>query len=162
LVHPEDIERLRGKLAQHRDGQTSQFEDEHRLRARDGTYRWVLSRGFASRREDGTAFRMTGAQTDVNDRRSYDALTGLPNRARFEVFDSAMRDQVTEFMRTEGDLRRALERDELRVLYQPIVHVPTGVIVAFEALLRWQHPERGLLLPEDFLPVAEETGLIVP
>jgi diguanylate cyclase (GGDEF)-like protein/PAS domain S-box-containing protein len=306
LVHPEDRERLKNKLEQHRRGQTSQFEDEHRVQDHDGTYRWVLSRGFASRDEAGVAYRMTGAQTDVTDRRSYDPLTGLPNRAlfverleramgravasshrfavlfldldrfkfvndslghlsgdrllvtfarrlescvrpgdmvarfggdefailidgivgphdaatvaeriqrslaqpidlgghelytsasigialsttdvregedllrdadtamyraksagraRFEVFDAAMREEVTEFMRTENDLRRALEREELRVHYQPIVDLKTGAVVAMEALLRWEHPERGLLPPEEFMAVAEETGLIVP
>jgi diguanylate cyclase (GGDEF)-like protein/PAS domain S-box-containing protein len=306
LVHPEDRERLKNKLEQHRRGQTSQFEDEHRVQDRDGTYRWVLSRGFASRDEAGVAYRMTGAQTDVTDRRSYDPLTGLPNRAlfverleramgravasnhrfavlfldldrfkfvndslghlsgdrllvtfarrlescvrpgdmvarfggdefailidgilgphdaatvaeriqrsltqpmdlgghelytsasigialsttdvregddllrdadtamyraksagraRFEVFDAAMREEVTAFIRTENDLRRALEREELRVHYQPIVDLKTGLVVAMEALLRWEHPERGLLPPQAFMAVAEETGLIVP
>jgi diguanylate cyclase (GGDEF)-like protein/PAS domain S-box-containing protein len=307
LVHPEDQDRLKAKLEQHRQGETSQFEDEHRMRqGKDGTYRWVLSRGFASRDEAGTAYRMTGAQTDVTDRRSYDPLTELPNRAlfverleramaraivgghrfgvlfldldrfkfvndslghlagdrllitfarrlevcvrpgdmvarfggdefailidgivgptdaatvaeriqralaqpidlgghevytsasigialstndvregddllrdadtamyrakaagraRFEVFDAAMREEVTVFMKTESDLRRALEREELRVHYQPIVSLETGAVVAMEALLRWEHPERGLLAPEAFMKVAEETGLIVP
>jgi predicted signal transduction protein with EAL and GGDEF domain len=82
-------------------------------------------------------------------------------RARFEVFDAAMRDDVTVFMQTENDLRRALERDELRIHYQPIVDLNSGAILALEALVRWQHPERGLLGPKDFVGVAEETGLIV-
>jgi diguanylate cyclase (GGDEF)-like protein len=82
-------------------------------------------------------------------------------RARFEVFDAAMRDDVTVFMQTENDLRRALERDELRIHYQPIVDLGSGAILALEALVRWQHPERGLLGPKDFVGVAEETGLIV-
>ena len=83
-------------------------------------------------------------------------------RARFEVFDAAMRDHVTVFMQTENDLRRALERDELRVHYQPIVDLASGTVLAVEALVRWQHPERGLLGPNEFVGVAEETGLIVP
>src|SRR5207237_108593 len=91
LVHPEDRARLKTKLDQHRQGQMSQFEDEHRMQDRDGTYRWVLARGFASRDEAGQAYRMTGAQTDVTDRRSYDPLTGLPNRALFvERLERAM------------------------------------------------------------------------
>jgi diguanylate cyclase (GGDEF)-like protein/PAS domain S-box-containing protein len=307
LVHPEDLDRLTTKLLQHRDGAAPHFECEHRMLHKDGAYRWVLSRGFALRDGEGLAYRMAGAQTDVTDRRAYDALTGLPNkalfverlekavarsrgtngqlfavlfldldrfklvndslghlagdgllvtfaqrldgcirpgdmiarfggdefailvddiedasdaarvaeriqkalaasfnlggpevyttasigialsssgyeraqdilrdadtamyraksggRARYEVFDAAMREQVTAFMRTQNDLRRALERDELRVHYQPIVELATGSVVGFEALARWQHPERGLLMPSDFIEVAEETGLIVP
>jgi diguanylate cyclase (GGDEF)-like protein/PAS domain S-box-containing protein len=306
LVHAEDLDRLTAKLTAHRDGSTPHFEHEHRMLHKDGAYRWVLNRGFALRDEDGRAYRMAGAQTDVTDRRAYDALTGLPNkalfverlekavsrsrgaggglfavlfldldrfkfvndslghlagdrllvtfaqrlegcvrpgdmiarfggdefailvddiegaadaarvaervqkalaspfnlggpevysscsigialsstgydraedllrdadtamyrakaggRARFEVFDGAMREHVTAFMRTQNDLRRALERDELRVHYQPIVELTTGAVNAFEALVRWQHPERGLLGPGDFVDVAEETGLIV-
>jgi diguanylate cyclase (GGDEF)-like protein/PAS domain S-box-containing protein len=307
LAHVEDRPRLQARLDAHRSGSTPQFEDEHRLLHRDGTYRWVLSRGFASRDPTGRAYRMTGAQTDVTDRRFYDPLTGLPNRAlfaerleravsrsrhpdaalfavlfldldrfkvvndslghlsgdrllegfagriedcvrpgdmvarfggdefailltdisagndaahiaerihkaleppfnlgghevytsasigialsstgyehapdvlrdadtamyrakakgraRFEVFDTAMRERVTAFMRTENDLRRAIERGELRLHYQPIVALADRQILAFEALVRWQHPERGLLSPEHFVEVAEETGLIVP
>jgi predicted signal transduction protein with EAL and GGDEF domain len=83
-------------------------------------------------------------------------------RARFEVFDAAMREEVTAFIRTENHLRRALEREELRVHYQPIVSLKTGEVGSMEALLRWEHPDRGLLAPADFMAVAEETGLIVP
>ncbi len=307
LVHPDDLGRLTSKLTDHQDGLTPHFEHEHRMLHKDGGYRWVLNRGFALRHEDGTAYRMAGAQTDVNDRRSYDALTGLPNkalfverleklvmrvqrspdhlfavlfldldrfklindslghltgdrllvafarrleecirpadmiarfggdefailvdaieapaaaarvaeriqqalarpfdlggpevytsgsigialsstgyhhaedllrdadtamyrakaggRARYEVFDAAMRRQVTVFMRTQNDLRRALERDELRLHYQPIVELAGGAVTAFEALVRWQHPERGLLTPSEFIEIADDTGLIVP
>ncbi len=62
----------------------------------------------------------------------------------------------------ENDLRRALERNEFVIHYQPQIHVPTGKIIGFEALLRWQHPDMGLLLPGEFIPLAEETGLIEP
>jgi len=83
-------------------------------------------------------------------------------RARFEVFDEAMRDESTERLLLENALRRAPERGELRALYQPIVRLTDGSMVADEALVRWKHPERGLLEASQFVPLAEETGIIVP
>jgi diguanylate cyclase (GGDEF)-like protein/PAS domain S-box-containing protein len=82
-------------------------------------------------------------------------------RARFEVFDDAMHEREVSLLETEMELRRALERGELRLYYQPIVALSDGHIAGFEGLVRWRHPERGLLSPADFLPVAEETGLIL-
>lgn len=81
-------------------------------------------------------------------------------KARFEVFDADMRASVMARLQLETDLRGALERTEFQNFYQPIVSLDTGQIVGFEALLRWQHPTRGLLGPEEFILVAEETGLI--
>jgi diguanylate cyclase (GGDEF)-like protein/PAS domain S-box-containing protein len=81
-------------------------------------------------------------------------------KARFEVFDADMRASVMARLQLETDLRGALERREFRNFYQPIVSLDTGHIVGFEALLRWQHPTRGFLGPEEFILVAEETGLI--
>jgi diguanylate cyclase (GGDEF)-like protein/PAS domain S-box-containing protein len=82
-VHPDDVGRLQSKIAAHLEGAAPHFEDEHRMRHKDGSYRWFLSRGFAVRDGTGRPYRMAGAQTDVTDRRSYDPLTGLPNRALF-------------------------------------------------------------------------------
>jgi diguanylate cyclase (GGDEF)-like protein/PAS domain S-box-containing protein len=82
-------------------------------------------------------------------------------RSRVELFDTGMRARAIGRLQTEGDLRRALERDELRVVYQPIVKLADGSIESFEALVRWAHPERGLLSPAQFIPVAEESGMIV-
>jgi len=83
-------------------------------------------------------------------------------KARYEVFGTAMRDQSYTRLRTETDLRQAVERQEFRLHYQPIVALQTGIITGFEALVRWEHPTRSLISPAEFIPVAEETGLIVP
>ena len=83
-------------------------------------------------------------------------------RGRYELFDQVMRARAVERLQLENELRRALGRDELTVHYQPVVSLRTGEIVAVEALIRWQHPGRGLILPEEFIPVAEQTGLIEP
>ena len=81
---------------------------------------------------------------------------------QYQLFDPAMHAAAMDRLHLENDLRRALERGELRVHYQPIVRLDTGRIAGFEALMRWMHPTRGLVLPDDFIPVAEETGLILP
>ncbi len=83
-------------------------------------------------------------------------------RARFEVFDEGMRDRATARLQTQSELSAALQGHELRVHYQPVVDPRTGLVTGSEALVRWQHPERGLLMPDEFVPHAEETGLIVP
>jgi Amt family ammonium transporter len=82
-------------------------------------------------------------------------------RGRVEVYDDVMRARATDRLRVENDLRRALSEDELRVHYQPIVSLASGRVVGMEALARWQHPERGLLGPAEFIAVAEENGSIV-
>ncbi len=81
-------------------------------------------------------------------------------RARYELFDELMRARAIARLRTENDLRRALERSELKLAYQPVVTLADSSIVGVEALLRWDHPERGMIAPEEFIPVAEESGLI--
>lgn len=82
-------------------------------------------------------------------------------RSRHEVFDSRLRTRALDRLEVESALRRALVRHELRVHYQPCFALDTGKVTGVEALLRWDHPQRGLLLPAEFLGVAEETGLIV-
>jgi diguanylate cyclase (GGDEF)-like protein/PAS domain S-box-containing protein len=82
-------------------------------------------------------------------------------KARYEVFEPSMDAKAVERLILETGLRRALVRQQFRVYYQPIVTLEHDKIAGVEALVRWEHPQRGLLLPEEFLPVAEETGLIV-
>ncbi|MBD2497816.1 GGDEF domain-containing response regulator [Nostoc sp. FACHB-280] len=81
-------------------------------------------------------------------------------KARYKVFDPAMYQEAIQLLEIENDLRRAIERGELIINYQPIIALSTGQIAGFEALVRWQHPVRGLMAPTEFIPIAEETGLI--
>jgi predicted signal transduction protein with EAL and GGDEF domain len=81
-------------------------------------------------------------------------------KARHELFDKAMHAQALKILQIETDLRRAVERQEFFIEYQPIVRLETGKLRGFEALVRWRHPDRGLISPADFVPIAEETGLI--
>jgi diguanylate cyclase (GGDEF)-like protein/PAS domain S-box-containing protein len=83
-------------------------------------------------------------------------------RGRYEVFDTAMHAQAMRRLQMETELRRAIEREEFVLHYQPIIDLTTGRINGFETLVRWRHPQRGVLAPGEFLPLAEETGLIVP
>ncbi len=81
-------------------------------------------------------------------------------RGKAILFQSGMHTDVLNLLRTESDLRKALEREEFVVYYQPIISLDTQATIGFEALVRWNHPERGLVPPDNFIPVAEETGLI--
>jgi len=313
-VHPEDLPHLQQALALHRSGRTDQFESEHRMRHRDQSYRWFLTRGMAVRTA-GRQTRMAGSQTDITRGKAADPLTGLPNRvlfmdhltaavnqareqgqgcyavlfldldrfkvindslghvagdellvtvarrlescmrnsdlvsrmndrctisrfggdefvillkglsdpasarlvadrilaalaesvalqghdvaistsigiaigdggaesaddllrdadtamyqaktsgkSRWCVFDQSLRKKAVERLALEEDLKKAIERGEFHVHYQPIVELPSRQIKGFEALLRWKHPTRGLVSPAEFVPIAEEIGFIV-
>jgi len=314
-VHPDDFPRLQAAVAAHCRRETPQLDCEHRMHTKEGTYRWMLSRGLAVWNSSGQAVRLAGSQTDITAAKIADPLTGLPNRllfmdrlerrvelhnwdgssefavllldidrfknindslghlagdlllkslakrlrdglrqadtvarlqedcgiarlagnefavlldeirrpgnavavaeriagemrepfllhgnevyvtasigivnangyhraedlmrdadialhcakaagrSRYEIFDDEMRRRAISRLQVETDFRRALERNELFLHYQPIVDLRTSAIVGFEALVRWKHPLRGLVSPVEFIPVAEETGLIVP
>jgi diguanylate cyclase (GGDEF)-like protein/PAS domain S-box-containing protein len=315
-VHPDDVVLLRTAIDRHLRGETPHLESEHRMRCRDGSYRWMLSRGLAVRDAGGTPVRFAGSQTDVTERKVavdrlthdafHDALTNLPNRALFmdrlerameqqrrhadalfavlfldldrfkvvndslghvlgdellvavaerltrmlrssdtvarlggdefamlidgidheadavraaqriqdallvpfrigpheifttvsigialsttgyvrpqdvlrdadiamyrakargkarhEVFDVAMHERAVKLLDLETDLRRAIDRGELRVHYQPVIELRSGRLAGFEALVRWQRGDE-LVSAEEIVPLAEETGLIVP
>ncbi|WP_029214958.1 EAL domain-containing protein [Kallotenue papyrolyticum] len=83
-------------------------------------------------------------------------------KARYALFDQQMYAQALARLQLEGELRRAIEQRQFTLVYQPIVATDSGAIISVEALIRWQHPERGLISPAEFIPIAEETGLIVP
>ncbi|MDP9189115.1 MAG: EAL domain-containing protein [Actinomycetota bacterium] len=129
-----------------------------------------LTRPFALRQREHFASASIGiaigAGTEQPEELIRDADAALyrakdRGRGGYEIFDEVMRSRVIDQMQTEDDLRRALQRGELELHYQPIIRLADESIVMFEALLRWHHPERGLLPPAAFIPVAEESRLIV-
>jgi diguanylate cyclase (GGDEF)-like protein len=111
----------------------------------------------------GIAYREAGHASGADLLRDADVAlyqAKAAGRARWAIYDAAAGEAARERLALETDLRQALDRDELRVVYQPTVHLSTGRVVAIEAFLRWEHPIHGTLTPERFLPIAEETGLI--
>jgi diguanylate cyclase (GGDEF)-like protein/PAS domain S-box-containing protein len=83
-------------------------------------------------------------------------------KARYAIFNREMYAKTLKLLHLESDLRRAIERQEFLIHYQPIISLLTGKLIGFEALIRWQHPERGLVFPAEFISIAEDIGLIVP
>jgi diguanylate cyclase (GGDEF)-like protein/PAS domain S-box-containing protein len=314
-IHPDDLEETQQSIDRHLRGETAHFESEYRIRHKNGSYRWVLSRGLALRKSANAPYRIAGSQSDITQRKEteaqlihdalHDPLTRLPNRLLFQqrlqdalesyqkkqsesfavlfldldrfktindslghlfgdkllsaiaerlghcirrddtiarlggdefavlvqpiassadtihvarrmlqameqpflidgyeifttgsigialgdsnylsteeilrdadtamyrakaagtgqyrLFSAAMHARAMALWRLETDLRRAVEREEFRIHYQPIISFKTGKLAGFEALVRWEHPVRGLLYPADFLALAEETGLL--
>jgi diguanylate cyclase (GGDEF)-like protein len=113
----------------------------------------------------GVALEGPGAATPGELLRMAEIAMGAAKRngkARYEVFDETTHGSELTAMRTRGELRRAIEGEELVLYFQPIFELASERVVGVEALVRWQHPTRGLLGPIDFIPLAEETGLILP
>jgi diguanylate cyclase (GGDEF)-like protein len=113
--------------------------------------------GVAMYPDDGADAEMLLMNADIAMYRAKSA-----GRGGFQLYDRSMNAQALERLQMEAHLRRALERNEFVLHYQPRVAAATGRIVGAEALIRWQHPERGLLPPGDFIPLAEDAGLIIP
>jgi diguanylate cyclase (GGDEF)-like protein len=111
-----------------------------------------------------TIFPQDGADVHTLLRNADTAMYRAKERGRdnFQLYTPAMNASVMQRLALENDLRHAVERGELLLHYQPVADVPSGQIVGAEALLRWDHPQRGRLDPDSFIPLAEETGLIVP
>ena len=117
----------------------------------------------------GASIGIAYAPTDAEDAQTLHSRADLAlyraksdGRACFRFFDSGMDDQVIETFRMKAELRSALKNGELSLHYQPLASLTSGDVIGFEALLRWNHPELGQVSPATFIPLAEETGLIVP
>lgn len=125
----------------------------------------IAGRGMFTSASIGIAF--AGPQYDSPEDIMRDADLAMyrakrSNNQRTVIFDSTMHSAAVHRLTLETDLRRAFERNELLLHYQPIVSLVSGRITAFEALLRWQHPDQGVLLPDTFISVAQETHLLEP
>jgi len=135
-----------------------------RIRAALGTPFWVLGQEVYVSASIGIAVREEGDSAGELLRNADVAMYTAKGKgkARFEIFEPAMHDAVVARLGLEAELRRAIDREEFVIHYQPIVKLESGEIIGAEALVRWQHPTRGLVPPLEFIPLAEETGLIVP
>ncbi len=132
----------------------------------------LLKQPFSLRGQDvyvptslGIALSVTGYERPEDVLRDADTAMYRAKRrgkGRYEMFDAGMHVEAVALLTLENDLRRAIERGEFEVYYQPVIELTTGRITGFEALLRWNHPLRGVVLPGEFIGCAEETGLIVP
>ena len=118
----------------------------------------VLSAGIGIVLADG---RYEAAEDLLRDADIAMYRTKLEGGGGYRVFDPTMHEEAVARLRLESDLRRAVERDEIAVLYQPVVELASGAVAGVEALVRWSHPTRGLLEPAEFVPAAEESGLVL-
>src|ERR671914_84441 len=153
---------------------------EYRIVRADGGVAWVYEKGQGVFAPDGEVLWLDGAIFDVTERKLlqeelsrqafYDSLTGLANRALFDDrrqhalahADRRGHRLAVLLFELNADLQKGLDQGQFVVHYQPILDLAAEELQGVEALVRWQHPERGLLPPDDFIPVAEQSGLIVP
>jgi predicted signal transduction protein with EAL and GGDEF domain len=135
-----------------------------RIRSALGVPFWVLGQEVFISASIGIAVRQPGDSAGDLLRNADVAMYTAKSKgkSRFEIFEPAMHDAVVARLSLEAELRRAIEREEFVVYYQTIVRLESGEVIGAEALVRWQHPSRGLIAPLEFIPLAEETGLIVP
>jgi diguanylate cyclase (GGDEF)-like protein/PAS domain S-box-containing protein len=135
-----------------------------RIRVALGTPFWVLGQEVYISASIGIAVRRDGDSAGELLRNADVAMYTAKSKGKacFEIFEPAMHDAVVARLGLEAELRRALERQEFVVYYQPIVRLETGEVIGAEALVRWMHPTRGMIPPLEFIPLAEETGLIIP
>ncbi len=126
---------------------------------------WADGREVFTTPSIGITFSTTGYNHPDEMLRQADAALYEAKRrgkARYEIYQSHLGEGATKRLQTENDLRRALQKQEFSLRYQPKCDLKTNQLMGFEALVRWEHPERGLVTPNDFIPIAEETGLIGP
>jgi predicted signal transduction protein with EAL and GGDEF domain len=125
---------------------------------------WLAGREMTAHASIGIALTGHNARTAEELLRNADIamyVAKSDDRSHYAIYEPVFHQRLRERQELAVELRRALERDEIVVHYQPVVSLESGAVTAFEALARWQHPERGLLGPDEFLGIAEESGLIV-
>ena len=163
----EDRARVRGEVDAHIAGLSRQLRVEYRMRDASNVYRWVQTRGLAVRDSAGRALRLAGSFTDITESKESDPIASLstvraPRKSHAGIPQGDTENRMVMRQHAEIELRPALERGEFRLHYQPILRLDRESVVGFEALLRWAHPVRGLLRPQEFVSLAEDADLLVP
>ena len=122
----------------------------------------TVSTGIAFSHSQGTEHQRLNAEDLLRDAQTAVSRAKLQGRGNYEIFAQDMRTHLSNRLGLEADLREALVRQELFLCYQPLISLDDMCLAGFEALIRWQHPKRGIISPAEFIPIAEDTGLIIP